>query len=127
MANHQHPNHEQNKQAQRTLEQTVPQAVKDIQESPLPKSQFDKDATIQDMNSFYKAYSYSRREKHAYPVFVTDEVFDILTDGDTKTPLFWKGEGTTHGNAVPIIPESRRQAGLDIFNCTKKTHIVTVG
>lgn len=89
--------------------------------------EFDPDAVVEDMNSFYKAYSYSKRAKVAYPVFVTEDVFDILTDGDTKAPLFWKGEGTAHGNSVPIIPFPRKQQGLDIFSCKAQVHIPIVG
>ena len=98
-------------------------------ETPLPKSTapaFDKDAIVEDMNSFWKAYSYSRREKQPYPVFVSDDVFDIVTDGDIHAPLFWKGEGTAVGKAVPIVPASKRAEGLAMLNSDKKIDAVIV-
>ena len=94
--------------------------------SGAPK-EFDPTATVDNMDTFYKAVSYSKRQKAAYPVFVTDDVFDIVTDGETKAPLFWKGDGTATGNAVPIIPKSREKQGLELYGCKKQYPVVTIG
>jgi hypothetical protein len=81
---------------------------------------FDKDIIASTRDEYEKAVSYSRREKVPYPVFVTEDIFDVITDGDNKVPLFHKGDGTPAGKAVAVIPFDRKDEGLSMLSGGKK-------
>lgn len=75
------------------------------------------------MEGYYTAHSmYKRESRHGSPtpVVVTPKIYDLLTEGDTVSPLFWD-EG------VPVLDASREKLGVEALGCKKTIATVIVG
>jgi hypothetical protein len=78
------------------------------------------DSIAKTYDEYMRAVSYSRRNTNPYPVLVTEDIFDIVTNGDTKVPFFHFGDGTQAGKAVVIVAEPRKEEALELLSGGKK-------
>ena len=73
---------------------------------------------LKEVNEFM-AYQKRYGQGKKTPCFVSEYIFDLLTGGDIKSPLYQTGDG-------PIIDVSRKEEGLDILLSRKDTATVIV-
>ena len=76
---------------------------------------------LETMEEFYSFRDYQRRYKvgERKACVVSPEIYDVVTEGDVKFPLFWS-------NDVPIIDSSRKQEGLTLLGCNNKIQPVII-
>jgi len=71
------------------------------------------------MEDLHRFLAYQKRfdVKQKQACVVTHEIFDLLTGGDTKSPVFHAPEG-------PVIDESRKELAIEILGGHKNTALV---
>lgn len=74
------------------------------------------------MDEYLSYVEYQKRPNHVVkPAVVTEELFDLITKGDTKSPLFLTGTP-----AVPVFDVSRKEEAEEIYYSKKQTQTVIV-
>ena len=73
------------------------------------------DSIASTYDEYMRAVSYSRRNTHPYPVLVTEDLFDVVTNGDTHVPFFHFGDGTPAGKAITIVAEPRKEQAFELL------------
>lgn len=76
---------------------------------------------LETMDDFYSFRDYQKRFKvgQRNPCVVSHDVYDIVTEGDMQSPLFWSMD-------VPVIDVTRKQEAEDMLHSVKKTETVII-
>jgi len=84
---------------------------------PSKTSFLDKEV-ITTMEDFMRFVAWSKRPgSDKKPCVVDEELFDIISEGDLTSPLFWKDN-------CPIVDASRKQEAIDMLTSKKNTALV---
>lgn len=109
-------NHQQNQQRPQTSATTTTEATPT---KPSKTAFLDKEV-IDTMEDFLKFVSWSKRPgAEKKPCIVDADLYDIITEGDGRSPLF------DYKNCQ-VIDASRKEEGLEMAGCKKQTHTVTL-
>ena len=79
--------------------------------------------TFEDVARF-KGWYRQPSNKERRPCIVSHDLFDLITEGDTASPLIQVGDNKPM--AVPIIDFDRKQEGLDMLYSTFNTATVVI-
>jgi len=91
----------------------------------LPAQTPEKTGPISTMEEYYKAKSRSkialkRTGAPLEPVIVNAEIYDLVTEGDVNSPLFWDEN-------VPVLDGSRLTAAQDLLGNNAKIQSFIMG
>ena len=91
------------------------------QERKNPLTEFLEKEVLENMNDYFSFVEYQQRydKDQRKPCIVSPDVFDIVTKGDLKSPLFWTKD-------VAVVDNSRKQAAFDMLGGTHKIEQVII-